>query len=68
MAEYDDEEVYYCKDCLSLRIVNDAEIDYCEECGSTSIGQCSIMEWEDLYRERYNKNYIDYGRRNEEVE
>lgn len=56
--EFDSEPVYYCKDCLSLRVVSDAGIDYCDVCGSTSIGECSIEEWEVLYSERYNKKFI----------
>jgi hypothetical protein len=34
-------------------------IDCCDECGSTDIRQASIEEWEKLYREKYNKSFIN---------
>lgn len=33
--------------------------DYCDECGSTNIEQCSIQEWEKLYKERYGHNFLE---------
>lgn len=46
---YDGIPVYYCKDCLSLRIRNTSEdgtgVDYCDECGSANVGQALIAEW-----------------------
>ena len=38
--EYNDEQVYYCKDCLSLNIRHIKGIigsEYCDNCGSTNI-------------------------------
>lgn len=60
--EYDDEPVLYCKHCLSLNIRNIPKLedsDYCDKCGSTSIGECSIEEWENLYKSRYGHKYLE---------
>ena len=59
---YNKEPVYYCKSCLSLKIRNIVSMedsDYCDECGSTNIEQCSIQEWEKLYKERYGHNFLE---------
>lgn len=60
--DYNEEPVFYCKSCLSLKIrfiksMQDSE--YCDECGSTDIGQCSIEEWQKLYKERYGHSYLE---------
>lgn len=67
--QYNDEPVFYCKSCLSLRIKTvavDLGLDYCDECSSTDIGQSHIEEWKKLYRERYGFDFLDkdlrYGR------
>lgn len=57
--EFDDEPVFYCKNCLSLRIKNVGGIlDYCDECGSTDISLVNIHTWEKLYKKRYGTNFI----------
>ena len=60
--DYNQDTVLYCKRCLSLRIMNVPmmdDSDYCDECSSTDIGECSIEEWETLYRERYGHKYLE---------
>lgn len=60
--EYNQEPVYYCKHCLSLRIMGVASLDnaeYCDECGSTNIEQTSIEEWEKLYKEKHGMTYLE---------
>lgn len=49
---YDDEPVYYCHDCHSLKIKCDDAFEhdgwsgmYCDRCGSTDIQECTIQEW-----------------------
>lgn len=54
-SEYDEEPVYYCKRCLSLRIRTMRCGDYCDVCGSVSIGTASIFEHERLKQERIKK-------------
>ena len=59
---YNDEPVFYCKSCLSLKIrsiPSMKELEYCDECSSTDIGQCSIQQWEQMYKERYGHSYLE---------
>lgn len=58
---YNDEPVFFCKNCLSLNIKTVAlgsDLDYCDECGSTTIEQAHIEEWQELYRKRYGFDYL----------
>ena len=59
---YNEEPVFYCKSCLSLKIrsvPNMEDSEFCDECSSTDIGQCSIEEWEKMYIERYGHYYLE---------
>lgn len=59
--EYNDEPVFYCKNCLSLGIktvVSMLDLDYCKDCGSTDIEQTHIENWQKLYRERYGFDFL----------
>ena len=59
--EYNDEPVFYCKHCLSLKI-RDAglpDLLYCDECGSADILTTNIEEWENLYKERHGFKFLD---------
>lgn len=59
-TDYNEEPVYYCPRCLSLKIKSDiADYCYCDDCGSTSVDEISIDEWEKLYEDRYGKKYIN---------
>lgn len=60
--EYNNEPVYYCKDCMSLRIRTIEGTDYCDKCGSTNIEQTHISEWENLYARKYSDNYLNLGK------
>lgn len=63
-TDYNEEPVFYCKHCLSLKI-RDAglpDLLYCDDCGSSDVLSTSIEEWEKLYEEKHgfkfiNKNY-----------
>jgi hypothetical protein len=60
--KYNDEPVFYCKNCLSLRIrfipvMQDS--DYCDECGCTDIKEAKVEDWEKLYIEKYGHKYIE---------
>ena len=57
--KYDEEPVFYCTKCLSLRIRSALGMDYCDECGSSDIASCNIEEWERMFRERYKRSYIN---------
>lgn len=59
--DYNDEPVFYCKSCLSLKIktvASNLDLDYCEECGCTDIGEAHIEEWRNLYKARYGFDYL----------
>lgn len=55
LEEYNQEPVFYCKHCLSLRIKSAAGEDFCDYCGSTDIGTASIFEWQDMCMKRFGK-------------
>jgi hypothetical protein len=60
--DYDSIPVYYCKQCLSLKIKGVPSIpgmDYCDECNSTNIEQTTIEEWEKLYQQRYGYKFLN---------
>ena len=61
--EYNDEQVYYCKDCLSLNIRHIKGIigsEYCDNCGSTNILQTDIQSWEALYLQTYGELFVKH--------
>ena len=60
--DYNAIPVLYCKHCLALKVRNVPTVedsDYCDECGSTDIGECSIEEWENLYKSKYGHKYLE---------
>lgn len=59
---YNEEPVFYCKQCLSLKVkaVPGIEgLDYCDCCGSTDIETAHIETWKQLYREKFGFDYLD---------
>lgn len=59
--DYNNEPVYYCKNCLSLKIKVVGGYDFCDDCGSTHITTTHIEEWEKLYEERYGNKFLEEG-------
>lgn len=60
--EYNDIPVFYCKHCLSLKIVGESQLpdlEYCDDCGSTNIEQTDISTWEKMYEQRYGFKLLD---------
>lgn len=60
--DFNSEPVFYCTQCLSLRIKSVPgmeDMDYCDECNSTNIQQTSIEEWEKLYEQRYGHKFLE---------
>lgn len=60
--EYNKEPVFYCKNCLSLRIRSIECLDnseFCDECGSTNIEKCTIEEWENLYIQKFGHKFLE---------
>lgn len=56
--EYNQEPVFYCKECLSLRIRGVEDQDYCDECGCTDILETDIFTWVKLYADAYGEDKI----------
>lgn len=60
--EFNNEPVFYCKHCLSLKIKSVPGIeglDYCDKCGATDIDKTDIYTWEQMYRKRFGFNHLD---------
>lgn len=55
--DYNLEPVYYCKKCLSLRIMALDDSDYCDICGSTDVEVANINNWNQLYKDKYGKEF-----------
>ncbi len=64
-ASYEEEPVYYCRSCLSLKIIPIQDEEFCDLCGSTDIGTALIEEWEKLYESKYGHKYIIEDGRND---
>lgn len=65
MEEYNEIPVYYCRDCLSLKVgsVHTYDtLDYCMDCGSTNVEVTNIHDWESLYENKYKHKFLDNGR------
>ena len=56
--KYENEPVYYCNGCLSLKVKSESGIDYCGNCGSTDITTSSMKIWKERYRRKYGTDYI----------
>lgn len=60
--DYNREPIFYCKQCLSLRIKSVPgmeDLDYCDECNSTNIAKTIIEKWESMYERRYGHKFLD---------
>lgn len=60
--DYNSEPVFYCKNCLSLRIRTVPGLEngeFCDECNSTNVGQCSIEEWRAMYKAKYGFDFLE---------
>ena len=56
-----EEPVFYCEHCLSLRVLSINQSDdslFCDDCGSSSIDTANIIDWENMYKNKYNKSYL----------
>jgi hypothetical protein len=67
-GQYNEDKVCYCTDCLSLRVIcmEDEDECYCDKCGSTDIDETSIQEWQELYKKRYNVEYLNSNKNGRE--
>lgn len=64
LEEYNSEPVYYCKECLSLKIMNlSDEQCFCDACGGMDIDSCGIDEWKQMFEQKYHHKFIENGRK-----
>ena len=59
IEDYNNEPVYFCKNCLSLKVKIVGGYDFCDDCGSTNIGTTHIENWEKLYEERNGHKFLE---------
>lgn len=62
IEKYNEEPVFYCRKCLSLKIRNipgEENSDYCDDCGGTEIGAIDIYNWEYMYKQKYGKSFLE---------
>lgn len=59
IEDYNNEPVYYCKHCLSLKVKIVGGYDFCDECGGTDINTAHIDDWDRLYEERYGHKFLE---------
>lgn len=60
--DYNSIPVYYCTQCLSLRIMGvqgNTNMYFCDSCNSTDISQANIFDWENMYEQKYGFKYIN---------
>lgn len=61
-VNYNDEPVFYCERCMSLRIrfVNGlSNSEYCDNCGSTEINQSNIEDWRQQFKDKYGYDHLE---------
>lgn len=59
--EYNNIPVYYCKHCLSLKIMDAGLPDllYCDDCSSAEVLSTHIQDWEDKYKQKYGFKFLE---------
>ncbi len=64
LEEYNSEPIYFCKECLSLKIMNlGGDQGFCDSCGCMDNDTCSIDEWNEMFEKKYNHKFIENGRK-----
>lgn len=57
--QYNEDPVYFCKECLSINIrFTREDIDYCDNCGSVDIDKTNIYTWIHFYTRKYGKPFL----------
>ena len=59
---YNEEPVFYCERCLSLKVrfVNGlSNSEYCDDCGATEIAQTDIEDWRNKFKNRYGYDHLE---------
>lgn len=61
-VNYNEEPVFYCERCLSLKIrfVNGlSNSEYCDDCGSTDVKSTDIEDWRNKFKNRYGYDHLE---------
>ena len=61
MRSSGEDDVFYCRGCLSLKIFKldgRGGVSYCGDCGGISIGSVGIDSWNKMYEKRYGHEYV----------
>ena len=53
--DYNEEPVFYCRNCLSLKIMDGGFIDYCDNCNSTDTDTASLEEYDEMHLKRFGR-------------
>ena len=61
-SKYNDIPVFYCKKCLSLKIIDSDGMCFCDKCGSLDIDEESIFIWMKRYELKYDRKFFDVDR------
>lgn len=54
-SPYNNEPVYYCRDCLSLAIEKWGEGSFCSNCGRTNNASTDIFTWREMWKNKYGE-------------
>ena len=63
--DYNNVPIHYCKTCLSINLkvvefaAQNREVTFCVTCGNTDIDSTHVTEWEDFYKDKYGKKFLD---------
>ena len=61
-VNYNDEPVFYCERCMSLRVrfvQSLSNSEYCDVCGSTDIEQTNIEDWRQQFKDKYGYDHLE---------
>lgn len=71
MCSYDEEPLFYCSKCLSIKIVDDKNgVMVCGSCGAgpRHIDVTSLEKWDLLYRKKYGHPYLQTSSPYDDIE
>lgn len=57
--DIDDNDVFYCRNCMSLAIIDAGPYCYCRTCGGTDIATAPFERWQWLYRNKYGHDLVE---------
>lgn len=59
----DNNQVYYCKSCLSLRIqsieFNNEDVLFCDKCKDSNVACIDFDTWDKMYFDKYHHHFME---------